>query len=901
MPPITRAVALLILAVALSLAQAPYATTFEPSDVAEEIPANRGAAALWQCLQKLQTRASLLMITAHPDDEDGGMLTLESRRRGTRVSLLTLNRGEGGANVMSSDFFDALGLVRTQELLLAGRYAGVEQYFTRVTDYGFSKTLDESLKHWTRERVLADVVRVIRTVRPLVITSVFVGGPTDGHGNHQTAGLMAREAFKAAADPAMFPEQIKAGLRPWQALKQYARTPWMGRGENQFSVNVEIPQGTYDPLLGVSYVQLAREGLGLQKSQNGGGSVPKPGPFTSTYHRFQSQIEAKDRESTFFDGIDTSLAGLAQLAPPANRPALAPLLARINTAVTTAASKFDAVKPHLTAPALADGLAATVNALGELEKLGLPDQAVYDLRRELEIKRVQFNNALIHALGLSLTTTIAPERETNPIRAMFMGDPDTFRIAIPGQEFAVQVRVTNRSQTPVSFLGARLEAPWASQAAVQNEATELTEAKPADLRIKVQVPENAAYTRPYFARPDIEQSYYDIADERLLTRPLPPYPVAVTASFRYQGAAITASQVVQTVRRVNGLGSVYEPLVIGPAISVAVSPRHGVVPFEAKSFPVTAVVHSNVKGPTKGSVRLDLPSGWRAEPPAAEFSTEQDGQDQTVRFNVIPSGLDEKPYRITAVADYKGKQYREGYHLAGYPGLRPGYLYSPSTYETTGVNVKVAPGLKAAYITGTGDDVPSALEHLGVKVAFLSAADIASADLSAFDTIVLGVRAYAARPELATYNNRLLEYVRNGGTLVVQYNTPEFDKNYGPYPYQMGNNPEEVTDEASAINILKPDHPVFQWPNSIAAKDFNGWVEERGSKWMRSWDPRYDALLETHDEGQEEQKGGLLYARYGKGVYVYAAYAFYRQLPAGVPGAYRIMANLLSLAKNPGR
>jgi hypothetical protein len=355
------------------------------------------------------------------------------------------------------------------------------------------------------------------------------------------------------------------------------------------------------------------------------------------------------------------------------------------------------------------------------------------------------------------------------------------------------------------------------------------------------------------------------------------------------------------VQRANGLGVVYEPLVVAPPISVQVSPRAGIVPLDSKSFSVLVALHSNVKGPATGRIELQLPSGWRSEPAAAPFATDRDGEDRSLNFHVFPSKLSEKGYEIAAVAQYGDKQYREGYHTTGYPGLRPYFLYEPSTYKTTGVDVKIAPGLKVAYITGSGDDVPASLQSLGVNVNFLSAADLAGADLSAFDVILLGVRAYAARPDLATYNQRLLEFVRNGGVMIVQYNTPEFDHNYGPYPYKMGDQPEEVTDEESKVAILEPRNPVFSWPNKITEADFRGWIEERGSKFMASWDPHYEALLETHDPSQPAQRGGLLYAKYGKGVYIYNAYAFYRQLPEGVPGAYRLMANMLSLPKDPNR
>jgi LmbE family N-acetylglucosaminyl deacetylase len=888
-------------------AQLPYATSIQPGQVAHEIPANRGSTALWQSLKKLHTRASLIMVTAHPDDEDGGMLAYESRGQGTRVALLTLNRGEGGANVMSPDFFDALGLVRTMELLSAGRYYGVDQYWTRVIDYGFSKTKAESISKWTHDRVLYDVVRVVRMVRPLVVTSVFVGGPSDGHGNHQTAGAMAQEVFKAAADPSIFPDQIKAGLRPWTPLKDYARQPFMRRrGGPSLAVNVEIPEGRYDPVLGVSYVQLSREGLGYQKSQNGGSSIPKAGQMPSGYHRFASNVEAPDKEQSFFDGIDVSLAGIATLAHGGAAAFLVAGLKTINTAVEDATAKFSAAAPEKTAPDLARGLKATLELLDQVAKSSLSEEAKYDIRHELEIKRTQFNDALAEALGLAVSATVAPATEQSPLMAMFLGDPETFRAAIPGQTFGVKVHVVNQSAAPVKLEHCAVEAyqakeQWAITGESGAASKEIANDQALDEKFAMKVPENATSTQPYFTRPDIEQSYYDISDERFLNRPLAPYPLAAWADFTYQGVPIRIGEYVQTVKRITGEGAVLEPLVVAPAIGVAITPRFGIVPLTEKSFSISAVVHSNVKGPAAGEVRLQLPAGWTSQPASAPFATSDEGQDQSVAFQVTPGQLSQKPYEITAVAEYAGQSYREGYETTGYPGLRPYFLYRPATYKLSGVDVTVAPDLKVGYIMGSGDDVPAALEHLGIKVSTLGAADVATGDLSKYDVLLLGVRTYAAREELRTYNSRILDYVKNGGVAIVQYNTPEFDHNFGPYPYSMTSNPEEVTDEASKVEILEPSNPIFGWPNKITQRDFTGWVEERGSKWMKSWDPRYEALLETHDEGQEPQKGGLLYAKYGKGVYIYNAYAFYRELPEGVPGAYRLFANMLSLPKNPQR
>jgi LmbE family N-acetylglucosaminyl deacetylase len=885
-------------------AQAPFHSPLRPELVTTDIPANRGAAAVWQSLKKLQTRASLIMITAHPDDEDGGMLAYESRGVGATVSLLTLNRGEGGANVMSSDYWDALGLVRTEELLAAGRYYGVEQYWTRVCDYGFSKTMQEALEKWGKERVLGDVVRIVRAVRPLVVTSVFVGGPGDGHGNHQVAGLMAKEVFEAAGDPKRFPEQIREGLLPWKPLKYYAHVPFFGPEASKITRTVGIPVGEYDPFLGFSYLQIAREGLGYQKSQNGGGSIPHAGKMRSDYHRFGTSVPARDQEASFFDGIDVSLAGIASLVGESGHELLAEGLQKINRSVEEAMSAFSATHPEKSARFLSEGLKETRDLMGRVKSSALSEEEKYNVLHELETKQVQFNDAIVESLGISMRAVVEPDHEVNPLFAMFMGDPDTFRLAIPGQSFGVSVSLANQTPESVDVSRISLEAPpgdesWWTVRADKDISGTIASGATLDARFRVTASDSIQYTRPYFRRPNIEQPYYDILNSRYLGRPTASYPLAAWADLKYRDVAVRLGQVVQTAQRANGLGVVYEPLAVAPAISVQLSAHASIVPLASKSFPLSVTIHSNVKGSANGSVELQLPEGWRSEPPSRPFNTSKDGEDQSVSFNVLPAGLSERPYEITAVAKYRDKEYREGYHTTGYSGLRPYFLYDPSTYKATGVNVKIAPGLNVGYITGSGDDVPASLENLGINVSFLAAADLAGANLSKFDVIVLGVRTYAARPDLITYNQRLLDYVRNGGVVIVQYNTPEYDRNYGPYPYHMGEEPEEVTDENSQVEILDPNNPVFTWPNKITAADFQDWIEERGSKFMATWDPRYEALLETHDPAQPPQKGGFLYTKYGKGIYLYNAYAFYRELPEGVPGAYRLMANMLSLAKNP--
>src|SRR5579872_4626863 len=382
---------LAILTLVLGLAWAQQAPTAQPSANAMPIDVDRGAAGLTRWLHALRTRASVLMITAHPDDEDGGMLSFETRGAGARAALLTLNRGEGGQNAMSPDMYDALGLVRTEELLAADRYYGVDQYWTRVVDYGFSKTREEALEKWDHDRVLSDVVRVIRMTRPLVVTATFVGAATDGHGQHQVSGQMAQEAFLAAGDPNKFPEQIREGLRPWSPLKMYARVPFFDvtpKGMYDYAIDkyvpvrffdyihqtwsetrppttLEIQEGAYAAPYGLTYLQIGREGLGQQKSQNNGVAIPPPVPLASAYHRYDSRVPAADHEETFYDGIDTSVNVIGALA--GNEPDfLKNGLAAIARLAGEANAQYHPDKPQAIAPVLAEGLRATRDLIGKV-------------------------------------------------------------------------------------------------------------------------------------------------------------------------------------------------------------------------------------------------------------------------------------------------------------------------------------------------------------------------------------------------------------------------------------------------------------------------------------------------------------------------------------------------------
>jgi LmbE family N-acetylglucosaminyl deacetylase len=868
------------------------------------------------------------MFTAHPDDEDGGVLTYESRNVGADTTLFTLNRGEGGQNVMSSDFWDQLGIVRTEELLAADRYYGVHQYWSRAADFGFTKTKEEAMQKWGYDRLLYDSVRVVRMTRPLVVTSVFSGNVSDGHGQHQVSGQMAQEVYKAAADPKIFPDQIRAGLRPWAPLKVYVRTPFApvtSQGvydyatghwaparfrnyvndtwiEGKPSPTLAIPVGQYDPALGLSYLQVAREGWGQQKSQNGGYGIPAPGPASSPYHLYASRVSTTPKESSFFDGIDVSLMGIAGYALEDQAGWIRDKLASINALVEQAIQNYSIDAPEKIAPLLATGLQQTEALIEDVQQKPLPEDARYNILHELNTKQQQFNIALTQALGISIEAVVS-NRAGSTRMGYGRTSSNTFQSAIPGQSFQVRVHLADQGTDPVAVKDVRLvttpDQDW-KLSALGAVPTSVSADDDEDAAFSVTVPADATVTKPYFTRLSLEQPYYDISNPAYLNRSWMPYPLAARATFTYRGADVVLDQVVQTVQVVHGFGPVMNPMLVSPAISVWVSPMAGIVPLTSKSLTIHAQIRSNVEGPAAGSVSLQLPDGWASIPSEAHFTTQKNGDEQNIEFKVAPKQVEAKLYRITATATYQGHTYSSGSTAVGYAGLRSYPYYRDATYRTTGVDVHLPPGLTVGYVTGTGDNLAPSLEDLGIQTTFLAAQDIASGDLDRFRAIVLGVRAYAVRPELKTFNTRLMEYVKNGGTLIVQYNTSELDGHYGPYPYQLSDNPEKVIDENSQVTLLDPSYPALTWPNKITARDFDGWVEERGHGFMRTWDPRYIAPTETHDPNQEPQKGGLLIAPYGKGFYVYDAYAFYRQLPEGVPGAFRIFANLLSLSSNPG-
>ncbi len=922
----------LILICAFTLAAyvqvAPWRTQIAASPDAQTLPEDRGAAGLAQTLRKLDTWGSLLFIVAHPDDEDGGMLAYESRGIGARTAILTLTRGEGGQNAMSGESYDALGLIRTNELLLADQYSGSEQFFSTVADYGFSKTIDEAHRQWGHDRVLCDVVRVVRTYRPLVLASTFTGNITDGHGHHQVSGEANQEAFTAAGDAAVCPDQIATGLRPWSPLKVYARVPFFpasNKGIFDYATNkwapvhfydyvakqwsdtfpsttVDIPEGTWDPILGESYFQIARTGWSQQKSQNGGGTLPLPGPVSVAYHRYGSTVKTTDKETSFFDGIDTTLPGLASLAHSGDTGPLVAALNDIHHHIALALYNDLPAHPEKIAPELVAGYKVTQQLVAWVNASGLNADDKANLVHELNIKLSQFNTALAQALGLEVNSLVMARTTTGSNQSPPIVPDETPAVVTPGSEIDVRVHVTAEPFWGPSPQGLQLTRTWLDQpdgsswqiTRIGAPGLDAVSSNSGDAIFRAYVPRNAALTRPYFTRPNTEQPYYDIADPRWLTLPVAPYPLAGWAEFKYMGVPIRLGQVVQTVHRVHGIGGVYQPLAVVPQLSVNLPAAAGVIPVGASTIPFSVTLSNQQQSNDDGTLRLDLPTGWTSDPPEAPFHLTADSS-QDIHFTLHPTALTDQAYKISAIASSGNDRFTEGFSTVGYPGLRPYYLYRPATYRLRAVDVKLPPNLKVGYIMGTGDEVPEALAEIGVQPRILSPTELAQDDLASYDAIIVGIRAYSARPELATSTPHLLNYVRNGGTLLVQYQSVQFP---APYPLTLGRNPEKVVDEQAPVTLLDPGNPVFNYPNHLTSADFDGWVEERGHSFLESWSSQYTPLTEVHDPGQDPQQGGLLKAHYGKGNYFYMAYAVYRQLPEAVPGAYRLLVNLIAAGKN---
>ena len=866
----------------------------------EPIPEESGSVGLALQLRKLSSGTSFLHTAAHPDDEDNGLLVLLSRGRGHRVSLLTATRGDGGQNEIGPELFEAIGILRTEELMAVHRIDGVEQYFTRAYEFGYSFSVEETLQKWGREEILGDLVRLLRTVRPDVVVSLPLEGEGGGQ-HHQASAILTKEAFRAAADPARFPEQIAEGLRPWQPLKLYSRRA-VGPGRSRerepnkkdekedAASLVKIDTGVYDPILGRTYYQMGSEARSHHKCQGMGQLQAVAGAHESAFRLEDSVLPKQTSESDLFDGV---AAGLERLKDFTGAAFVSEGLDALRAEVDAANASFDARAPWKTLPSLRRGLTLLRELRAKVERSDIPSDAKFELEHRLRPKEADFEKAIALAHGIDLLPTAERGEVTR------------------GSGFRVEVQVTNPSPEPVDVRAVRILTPtgWA--------VTEFEDDKtpfpklPAplgrngklDARFDVVVGGSAGYDRPYWNRADPSIDRFTLLEPEYFGLHWRPPSVAATVTLRSGEVEVTLSKTVQHRYAGRWVGGEKQKQVsVLPRVSVAISPEVVVFPIGAddRTRPVSVTARYEGVEPALGTLRLEAPPGFGVEPAVADLSFERENQAATVRFHLTPpSAIASGSYRIQAVARLGDEEFREGVQSIEYHHIQTRYLFQPAEARVEALDVQVARS-RVGFIEGVGDEVPAAIRQLGAELSFLGKDDLAEGDLSQYDVIVTGVRAYLNRQDLRAYNQRLLDYVAEGGTLLVQYNKLEFNEaQWGPYPKKVSNN--RVTVEEAPIQILVPDHPLFTEPNRITAADWGGWVQERGLYFLaEEGDPRYQDLLAAEDPWEYNKgvkKGMLVEARYGKGRWIYIGLGLFRQLPAGVPSAYKLFANLLSLGR----
>jgi LmbE family N-acetylglucosaminyl deacetylase len=990
--------------------------------------------ALGQAIKRLGVVGSVLHTGAHPDDEDSGLLAYLARGRQVRTAYLSLTRGDGGQNVIGPELNEALGVIRTDELLAARRLDGAQQFFSRAFDFGFSKSRTETLSKWDREGVLGDMVRVIRTFRPLVIVSAWSGTPNDGHGHHQSAGLLTQEAYRVAADPSRFPEQIKEGLRPWQAKKLYLRSFDGAASPREFLpsfATLSLNTGEFDPLLGCSYFEIAMRGRSQHRSQDAG-AIEGRGPRFSRLRLIYSKLGAIKNEKDIFEDIDTSLAGIAAYAGQASEW-LRGELSDAQSAANEVRDKYNPLRPNQVTEIIARGLQKlrairaklqvlslpTRNEVGGLPSLTVSESEYSETDLLLKEKEADFADALLKSEGVVVDCLADDE------------------IVTPGQTFAIALSAYANASAKLS--GFALVAPSGWTIVKKNEKTSEVEGRlvlQADYTVTVGP--DVEPTRPYWLNAARKGDMFTVDKPAKGATGIEPVSLPAlmgVTDFSIAGESVKASQEVEYRYADRAIGEVRRELKVAPAVSVNVSPNILVYPKSGAAVDrqVTVSVTNNKKGGVHGSLTLQKPADWLVTPASSNFDLKREGERALFTFALkAPGGSGETTKQISAVATIDGQAYHEGYQVVAYPHIGSRFVYHPARADAEVIDVKVPPGLKVGFIEGAGDDFGAALERIGVNVKTIDSKELASGDLSVYDAIVAGIRVYEVRPDVVANNARLMEYVNRGGTYIVQYSRGNFETGgFAPYrtgkeesagsrtsgprgpqgdreprllylseaeiPSALGSKsatkpkigfigaagdkviesmrtagiearaiganeiagdlsqldvivvgsgagsqpeltehnarllefsrrklvilaysqaqflngdfpayprpearPFRVTDELATVTILEPTHPRFNFPNKITERDFEGWIQERGAYFLGDWDSHFKPLMACHDPGEPDLKGGEVIAEYGQGLYVYTAYAWFRQLPKGVPGAYRLIANLVSLSKAKG-
>jgi LmbE family N-acetylglucosaminyl deacetylase len=863
-----------------------------------------GRPALELALRKLDTVGNVMMTTAHPDDENNALLAYYGHTKGFRTSLVTATRGEGGQNEIGPEIFEALAVLRTEELQAVHKFDGAEQYFTRAVDFGFSFSVEETLEKWGKQEILGDFVRMIRTIRPDVIVGFVFDGEGGGQ-HHQTSSRITAEAFRAAADAQAFPEQMAEGLRPWQPKKFYYTAGFGGpagrgqapQGEGASSIFQFTGGESYDPLLGRTCNEIAGEARSMHKCQGMSQLLPLPGvsegfgPAGPRGYRLRDTVlpgGVNRPDPEMFDGVDTSLASLANYAGATPSAGLVSGLERITAAVAAARAAVAAEGSAAAVSPLAAGLKATRNLRAVLGGFDISTVASYEIDLRLERKEQQFEQALLLAAEVRLDA-VANDG-----------------LVVGGQSVPLQIIAANRGDAAVT-VGATIEG--FSAATGDCPAAALAPKGTRNCRIAATIPADASLTAAHFKyAPDVARFILDADVPAGL--PFRPTPFVANVALTVGGENVIVHVPVATRSEGNLYsGEKRAELHVVPKFAVQVTPEIVIVPVTggsraARDVRVTVVNHS--KGAATADVALQVPPGWSAAPATHPVKFSREDEAATVRFTLsppAPAALAAQGKNggsrltVSAAAREAGVTYAQGYQVVEYPHTTRRHVLRAPEVLVSVLDLKVKPNLTVGYVMGVGDEVPQALEQLGARVELINEDQLAWGSLGRFDVIMTGVRAYERRADLRANNQRLLDYASAGGTVVVNYNKFEFNEaQYGPYPGKVSS--RRVTDENSAVRVLVPQHPVFTSPNKLTDGDWKNWRQERGTYFFDPADPNYTNLLEFTEPfpfNAGPKLGALVEARVGSGRWLYLGLGLWRQLPAGTDGAYRLMANIISL------
>lgn len=793
-------------------------------------------------LKKLNFLGSVLYVAAHPDDENTRAIAFLANDRLAATAYLSMTRGDGGQNLIGPEIGELLGLIRTQELMAARRIDGGQQFFTRAIDFGFSKNYQETLEIWNKEEVLSDVVRVIRQFQPDVILTRFPPDERAGHGHHTSSALLAQEAFDLANNSQSYPEQVKA-FGTWQVSALYTNT---GRWWNQ-TINENTPGiltmnvGTYNTLLGKSYSEMAAESRTQHKSQ-GFGSPGRRGDALEFFEFVKGTQATQD----VFEKVNTTWSRVQGGD-------------KIQPLVTKAIQDYTVDNP-----------AASVPALIEIRKALLQlEQSVWVKRKLLEVEQL-----IKDCTGLYLEATT------------------THYMAAPGEPVQLSFEVINRSAAPIVL------EKLASKALSFDStlALALKNNFPITFKSTKQIQQNLTYSAPYWLSQPHATGLYTVTKPEFIGKPENDPAIMVEAAVRIHGELVTVPVPVVHKWTDPVKGELTRPFEIVPPVFVNFSQSVFVLKDQTPQY-ITVLVKSGSQRKLKGDVKLDLPAGWKSSPASIPFELQKINEELSLTFLVV-GGSEELDTSIRAIAQVEGKEFSISYRQIQYDHIPVQTLLPPAQARALRINVRKE-GSVIGYIRGAGDDIPVSLRNLGYEVWEMKDEEITPANLKRVDAVVLGIRALNTNERIRYNMPTLFNYVKEGGTVVVQYNTSndlELDADkIAPYPLKLSR--DRVTQEDSEVRILKPDHPLLNYPNKITPADFDGWIQERGLYFPSSWGEPFEALLSMNDTGEPARNGSLLVAPYGEGYYIYTGLSFFRELPEGVPGAYKLFANLVSAGK----